>query len=492
MHDVANPVVVSDNIVLTPSQDNVSPLSQSPRFNQSSSLNRQTQRLLLKKHARSLEQTNTSDPKLRHSTSLEKFPGNRSWLKPSLSLGNIQMYKSLRQGSLSGTVFSSTESLTEEPEPIEPNYGAFNHGKKQFKLASYKKSSLIHVDNRLLSNHNYLLEENIQNLRQPDSIQPRKYPINRQTSLGSLKPFENTGSQIERLGSPKLLNKSYSTEKFPIASISSENRTDFGQHEFVSQRTNPLRRQASLGVMKTYSEIGEQTEILESPKLLHKSYSTERFPSPSSTMRQDPMERIMERGHKVAQKGRHEYLTQKRNIIQRQGSLGMMKPHSDIGGQIERLGSPKILSKSYSMERFPNLPTSILQNPIGTVLQPGQPNIEEEQGEFVAQRKNLLRRQTSLGAMKPCSEFGGQIEKLRSPKLLHKSYSTDRIPGSPLSNRQNQMARIEEVTGSSAVRKHRLQNKGGLSLLRSSQSLLIEEPNVSKLDGNGSPGILWP
>ena len=141
MHDVANPVPVPDNIMLTPSQDNVSPLSQSPRFNQSSSLNKQTQRLLLKKHARSLEQTNTSNPKLRHSASLEKFPGNRSWLKPSLSLGNIQMYKSLRQGSLSGTVFSSTESLTEEPEPIEPNYGAFNHGKKQFKLASYKKSS---------------------------------------------------------------------------------------------------------------------------------------------------------------------------------------------------------------------------------------------------------------------------------------------------------------------------------------------------------------
>ena len=146
MHDVANPVVVSDNIVLTPSQDNVSPLSQSPRFNQSSSQNRQTQRLLLKKHARSLEQTNTSNPKLRHSTSLEKFPGNRSWLKPSLSLGNIQMYKSLRQGSLSGTVFSSTESLTEEPEPIEPIYDAFNHGIK--KIQSH---FIINVLNRVLT-----------------------------------------------------------------------------------------------------------------------------------------------------------------------------------------------------------------------------------------------------------------------------------------------------------------------------------------------------
>ena len=125
-------------MLLTPSKDDISPLSQSPRFNQSSSRNGQTQRHLLKKHARSLEQTHNSNPKLRHSASLEQFPGNRSWLKPSLSLGNIQMYKSLRQGSLSGTVFSSTESLVEEPEPMEPNYDALNQGKNQFKFTSYQ------------------------------------------------------------------------------------------------------------------------------------------------------------------------------------------------------------------------------------------------------------------------------------------------------------------------------------------------------------------
>ena len=136
--DVANPVVNPDNIMLTPSKDDISPQSQSPRFNQSSSLNRQTQHHLLKKHARSLEQTQTSSPNLLQSASLEKFPGNRSWLKPSLSLGNIQMYKSLRQGSLSGTVFSSTESLVEEPEPMEPNYDALNQGKNQFKFTSYQ------------------------------------------------------------------------------------------------------------------------------------------------------------------------------------------------------------------------------------------------------------------------------------------------------------------------------------------------------------------
>ena len=310
--------------------------------------------------------------------------------------------------------------------------------------------------------------------------------------MGSLKPCEFAGSQIERLGSPKLSNKSYSTEKFPIPPTSRETWTEFGHNEFASQRINPLRRQTSLGVMKPYSEIGEQIERLGSPKILHKSYSTERFPSPSSAMRQEPMERIMEPEQKDAQKGRHEFVTQRRNTIQRQASLGMMKPRSDIGGRIERLGSPKILTKSYSMERFPGVPTSILQKPIGSVVQPVQPNIEEEQNEFVAQRKNLLRRQTSLGSMKPGSEFGGQIERIRSPKLLCKSYSTDRIPSSPLSTRQNPMARIEEVTGSSAVRKHRLQNKGGLSLLRSSQSLLIEESDVSKVDGKGSPGILWP
>ena len=134
MFDVANPVVIPDNIMLTPSKDDISSLSQSPRFNQSSSRNRETQRHLLKKHARSLEQTHNSNPKLRHSASLEKFPGNRSWLKPSLSLGNIQMYKSLRQGSFSGTMFSSTESLTEEPEPMEPNYNAFNKGKNPFRF----------------------------------------------------------------------------------------------------------------------------------------------------------------------------------------------------------------------------------------------------------------------------------------------------------------------------------------------------------------------
>ena len=101
----------------------------------------QTQRHLLKKHARSLDQSHTSNLKLRQSASLEKFPGNRSWLKPSLSLGNIQMYKSLRQGSLSGTVFSSTESLVEEPEPMEPNYDAFNQGKNQFRFISYQMTN---------------------------------------------------------------------------------------------------------------------------------------------------------------------------------------------------------------------------------------------------------------------------------------------------------------------------------------------------------------
>ena len=305
-----------------------------------------------------------------------------------------------------------------------------------------------------------------------------------------MQPYANTGSQIERLGSPKLSNKSYSTETFPLPPTSREKRTEFGQHEFISQRANPLRRQASLGIMKPYSEIGEPIEKLGSPKLLHKSYSTERFPSPSSTMRQDPMERIMEPEQIGAEKAQHGFIPQRRNIMQRQVSLGTMKPRSDIRGRIERLGSPKLLSKSYSMERFPNPPTSIRPNAIGSVVQPGQPNIEEEQNEFVAHRKNLLRRQTSLGAMKPCSEFGGQIERLRSPKLLFKSYSTDRIPSSPISNRQNPMARIEEVTGSSAVRKHRLQNKGGLSVLRSSQSLLIEEPDDSKLDRNEFIGIL--
>ena len=131
--------------MLTPSKDDISSLSQSPRFNQSSSRNRETQRHLLKKHARSLEQTHNSNPKLRHSASLEKFPGNRSWLKPSLSLGNIQMHKPSRQGSLGGMVFSSTESLIEEPEPMEPNCDAFNQGKNQFRFISYQMTNSMRV-----------------------------------------------------------------------------------------------------------------------------------------------------------------------------------------------------------------------------------------------------------------------------------------------------------------------------------------------------------
>ena len=55
------------------------------------------------------------------------------------------MYKSLRQGSLSGTVFSSTESLVEEPEPMEPNYDAFNQGKNQFRFISYQMTKVCDI-----------------------------------------------------------------------------------------------------------------------------------------------------------------------------------------------------------------------------------------------------------------------------------------------------------------------------------------------------------
>ena len=79
---------------------------------------RQNKRPQLQKQATCAEKYYKSTPKLFHSSSLEKFPGHSSCLKPSLSLGNFPPLKQRYHESFSGTCFSSVESLMEEPEPV--------------------------------------------------------------------------------------------------------------------------------------------------------------------------------------------------------------------------------------------------------------------------------------------------------------------------------------------------------------------------------------
>ena len=57
----------------------------------------------------------------------------------------------------------------------------------------------------------------------------------------------------------------------------------------LNERTNrkkiPILRQSSLGVFPTYPCNGGQIERLGSPKLQKQSYSTEKYPEPSSAIR---------------------------------------------------------------------------------------------------------------------------------------------------------------------------------------------------------------
>ena len=79
---------------------------------------RHNKRPQLQKQATCSEQYYKSTPKLFHSSSLEKFPGHSTRLKPSLSLGNFPPFKQRYHESFSGTGFSSAESLLEEPEQM--------------------------------------------------------------------------------------------------------------------------------------------------------------------------------------------------------------------------------------------------------------------------------------------------------------------------------------------------------------------------------------
>ena len=82
---------------------------------------RSNKHTLLKKQTSCVEQHPKPTKTLRHSASLERFPGHLSWLKPSLSLGNIPSQRQRLHGGIGGAAFNSSESLLEEPELMDPN-----------------------------------------------------------------------------------------------------------------------------------------------------------------------------------------------------------------------------------------------------------------------------------------------------------------------------------------------------------------------------------
>ena len=101
-------------------------------------------------------------------------------------------------------------------------------------------------------------------------------------------------------------------------------------------------------------------------------------------------------------------------------------------------------------------------------------------------RKNFSRRQTSLGLMSCNREEEGQIERIGSPKLMKQSYSTEKYTGLPTSIRPS------ASMGNIPMHRNRLQTRGQFSVFRSSNSLLLEEPenqhhtiNESGLESQG-------
>ena len=89
--------------------------------------------------------------------------------------------------------------------------------------------------------------------------------------------------------------------------------------------------------------------------------------------------------------------------------------------------------------------------------------------------KNRLVHQTSLGRINTCPRVG-RPDRLRSPKLSKQSFSVEQYP-SPLS-----LIRPSASLGSIPSYKQRLQARGGLASLRSTQSLLLEEPEMPQAD----------
>ena len=151
LHYLLNSIYVTGLTVQGQTNGPLSPYPTSPRLNQSSVTIRPNKRNFLKKQASYAEQCyKSTPPKLVHSASLEKFPGNRSWIKPSLSLGNIPSYKQRLHGSIA---FSSSESLIEEPEPNEPHSEMSPHldyDGKIFYTVHFKVTYLIALKSRVI------------------------------------------------------------------------------------------------------------------------------------------------------------------------------------------------------------------------------------------------------------------------------------------------------------------------------------------------------
>ena len=95
--------------------------------------------------------------------------------------------------------------------------------------------------------------------------------------------------------------------------------------------------------------------------------------------------------------------------------------------------------------------------------QPAQPVLNRS--------RNRLVHQTSLGRINTCRR-PGQLDGFRSPKLQKQSVSIEQYPG-PLS-----LVRPSASLGNISSYKQRIQGRGGLASFRSTQSLLLEEPEI--------------
>ena len=87
-------------------------------------------------------------------------------------------------------------------------------------------------------------------------------------------------------------------------------------------------------------------------------------------------------------------------------------------------------------------------------------------------KKLPIHRQSSLGIFPSYSGNIGNIERLGSPKLQKQSYSTEKYPDTA------SLIRPSASMGSIPTNKQRFQSRGGMSALRTSKSLLIEEPEI--------------
>ena len=153
---------------------------------------------------------------------------------------------------------------------------------------------------------------------------------------------------------------------------------------------------------------------------------------------------------------------------------------------IERLGSPKLQKQSYSLEQYPLSPSLLhpspstgsipvyrlrLQTRGGLNAFPSPHSLLLEEHEF--QEPN---RSPPIETQNALASGGGSIERLGTPKLLKKCYSMEQYPTSV------SLIRPSSSVGSILGHKQGDKSRGGLHVLRPSQSLLLEEPEVQQAD----------